>query len=318
MTAFARSVLARRNPRNVPLDLFEAGAPDPYPYPFDDPTLSADEKIRRDIAISNHRAELEWSYDRRVAESTDKYRDIFSEIIRGISETLWRMESSGLFEPVLSGEGWRSFGTRFATVLRDLSAAEFTLQIWNQTLHLPGATTRRWYWHDLKKKHTIADLQKRYEERVVLLARWLIAKCQFEGRPEIRAARGLHPIGHPDQLASDLTELKKWVVAIQSAMSERHTQRAFTGFDLLRKAVLKTLRDRGGLGAIAEQYEKLAVAKIPTLKSEASKAEKLAAKGEPKVSRKFAKAEEARIAALERSEPKQNPFLSRIFMRTSL
>lgn len=284
--------MARRNPRNVPLDIFDTGPTEPTLYKDIDPSfLSRSERDELARVRTEYINSLEDTRHARESKASAEYRGIFIETIRGIGETLYRMNSKGLFSDSLNSERWTEFGKLFSSVLRDIAAADFTQQIIYDDLFYPQKTTQKWYWHKLLKKEAPEIYRKRFEDRVVLFEKWIQARCNFEARPEILASRALDPIGDPKSLTARVQRAMNLVTAIQAAHSAEKWNSLVLNFDLLRGAVVGILIDRG-LSDIAKQYEFFAVAKIPELKSEASRAIKLAEKGEAKISKKEAAARE--------------------------
>jgi len=277
MTTLVRSVFVRRNPRNVPLDLYNRNT--------------------GDVAGESSRV-------------TDEYFEILVETVRGIGETIGRMSREGLFARPLQPHQWKLAGARLSQMLRDLTASIFIIVLYRDEIWRRKALKS--YGNKKPKEYSAEQIQQEYEERAELFGQWIQAACDFRARPEIAGSRiGVSggTQGEMDQLASDIQQQISSIQASWSAGSMfLHLYTAGQVEDLFYMVV--DLVKARGFSKISDSFKTLDGTPLAVLRKEVQATRKLAEKGEPKnVSRKLA----AEAAIREGDELKQNPFLRQIF-----
>jgi hypothetical protein len=317
MTRFVRSIFAKRNPRNVPLDIYDTGGPLPFPRPSEDPSgkhVSHDEWMVRAGANKEHLERLYASADDRRAAAREEYTAILAEIVRGIGETAHRIQISGALHSPLDGRQWVKLGRDLASLFRDAAASLFIDHLLAHDLFLFEKTAKFSIGKERATDVTAEQLRNAFEERVVLIERWIAARAAFEAREEIRADRALHP--------------SKWIVSPQQGIDQAIKYAAKVQAGIIASGIPPRSRARGSIFlhlaqiyfGITDALQILRDSKlrnaadeflrtpVRTLQSEVKKAERLAAKGEAPVSRKLAR----EAAIREGDELKQNPFLRAI------
>ncbi len=277
MTQFVRSILGKRNPRNVPLDLWDLAADVP-----------------------------DWG-DRsfRVA---DEYREIFAEIIRSISEHAYKIQSEGLLQSALEPKRVKRLGDELAIIVRETIAADYANAVYVHTLYSPGYKLRTSIGSKPKfRQYSASEIRDEYEVRADLLGQWIRARAAFEARPERRGDRALHPqyyASSESKARSGLAEMQRLVTSIQSNLASGNGSRVVEEMFELRNALgnlAYALGDKDLAGAVGAFLQN----DVKKLQKSVAQAEKLALKGEPKLSRKLAR----EAAIREGDEPKQNPFI---------
>jgi hypothetical protein len=314
MSSIVRAVLARRNPKNVPLDVFDAGGPDPFPYPFEGPGaegLNQDEKVFRSRANRQHAERMLDTYPDRRATAREEYVAILSEIVRSLGEKAYRLQSSGLLRGSLEIKNWIKLGRELGSLCRDASAALYVIHVLDYDL-FQAQRTAKVPIGKLSTHHTGEQLREAFEVRVALIERWITARAAFEARGEIMATRALHATDEKAKAPQAIESVERLVVKAQSGISSGSiglrahniSSVSYSIWDIFFAVaeVLSVLNDPD----LPRIFDQLLETPIRTLEAGVKKIEKLAAKGEPKnVSRKLARAEEARTEAL---EVRKNPF----------
>ncbi len=307
MTAFVRSILPKRNPRNVPLDLFpESG--EPYPGVWWDETLSPEEKQRQIDANLHHLKNVRPRHV-RIAEGQEAYRGIFREAVQSIASRIYKLESGDLTN-AHTPKQWQELGEQLAGAVRDALAAQFAAYVETYELYRSGKTIRKGFGpKTFPKKYTGAELRDALEIRAELLGRWIRARAAFESK------RQADYLVHAGESASKRTAEAQGALRaargtfarIQSEMA----QDTGNSWSAAYGAILEGIRDLAGIAAVlgspglrsaVGNYMFVAVTE---LRSETKKAETLAAKGERGMSRKLAR----EAAIREGDELKQNPFV---------
>jgi hypothetical protein len=295
--------MVRANPKNVPLDLADPES-DPYPYPFEDSSLSQEERERRWKAIKEHRKTVP-SYSSRMKKADDEYIAIIAEILRGISERVTRIQSSGLLDDSIDSKMWILLGKEVANLTRESIAGQFANAAFALKLYNKQVTTKLPF-----KRGDFDDTETRdaFEVRASLIERWVIARSVFEARPEVMGARAVQGLSQRvrararNAAVSVLTEATKGQADIVAGNNFHLTYRLAD----IRSGIggiLDVFHDKD-LGAA---FENFTTWQVRSIESRVKKAEKLAGKGESRhVSRKLSKAEEARLDAIELA--RENPF----------
>ncbi len=314
MTQFVRSILGKRNPRNVPLDIFDLGGDDPYPYPFEDPSLSPEEKTRRWEAIKRHSQSVDASHEPRRAAAREKYTEILAEVVRGIGETTGRLLSSGILQGGLDAKSWIRLGRDLESLFRDAAAAVFVVYLLKYDLFYPKRTTEIRVGKKTASKVTGAELRNAFEERVALIGRWVVARAAFESRPEISAARALRSAEALGRAHAAIQAAQAAAIKAQAGIAggdidpfARNSPKVFGDIVQMYYEIagaLVILRDR----SLQDAAEALLENPMRSLEASVKKAERLAVKGEPGPSRKLAR----EAAIREGDELKQNPFVRSI------
>jgi len=284
MTTLVRSVFARRNPRNVPLDLWAA----------------SEQEVP--------------DYYHRLSKVAQDYKDIFSEIIRTIGEHAYRIRSQRLLQSGADAEQIKRLGEEIAIIVRETLAANLAYIMFGFSLYIPDHKSRTSFGKSRKfRKYSASEMRDKYEARADLLGQWIRALAAYQARPERIGFRALHPESYREHLAkaeAALSGVEKTVTAIQSTMAGNQGSLVTKEYDLRTHA--GDLAYALGGKDLADAITRFQVTDVADLRRSVAKAERLARKGEPGVSRKLSLAEEKRIAALEASEPKQNPFIRSI------
>lgn len=314
MTALVRSVLAKRNPRNVPLDIYDDGGPPPFSDWFkpDPEGLPREEKESRDRAIKQYTQRLYDTNDDRRAAAREQYTEILAEIVRGIGETAHRIQSSGALHTSLDAAGWAKLGRDLASLFRDAAATVFIDHLLEHNLFLFEKTAKFSIGKKAGTHVTAEQLRGAFEERVVLIEQWIAARAAFEGRGEIRAARILRPVEWITSPEQGLGQVIKYAARVQAGIvagsippTSRTRGPIFLRLGQIYFGMTDTLQILGDRD-LRNAVEELLRAPIPTLRAHVKKAQTLAAKGEPKdVSRKLAR----EAAIREGDEPKENSFV---------
>jgi hypothetical protein len=284
---------ARRNPATVPLDLYDTGGPEPYPYPFEDPSLGQDERSRRWLENRRHRERVWLTLGERTERAREAYLGVVSEALSGMSSRLDRLRSSGLLQQREGPAEWRRLGDELAALVRDGQAANFAHAVWHSRLFIQGNMLRLWRGGS-PRSYDLVAARDYYEQRTALLVRWVKARAAFEARPEVMAGRALRSHGRVDYDAAAAAVQAEIGMAqgdianglnpdLHLAVTET---RLANLLGILRSPDLTAAEDAPGVWTPATMLPKVRAA------------EKLAAKGEPPLSRKKALAEEARLAAL--------------------
>jgi hypothetical protein len=280
VTVLVRSVFAKRNPRNVPLDLWD---------------LAADVPDWGDRAF-------------RVA---DEYREIFAEIVRSIGEHVYKIQSEGLLQSSLEPKQVKRLGDELATIVRETIAADYVNAVYVQTLYKPGYRSRESFGSKPRfHQYSASEIRDEYEIRADLLGQWIRARAAFEARPERRGDRALHPQYYANSASkarAGLAEMQRLVTSIQSNLASGKGHLVVQDMFDLRSAVEKlayALGDKDLAGAVGAFRRN----DVKKLQKAVAQTEKLALKGEPKPSRKLAR----EAAIREGDEPKQNPFVQSI------
>lgn len=273
MTAFARSVLAKRNPRNVPLDIFE-GIPD----------------------------------SKFSAQTWELYRSVFREAMQSIAAHLYKLEAGDLTNPHTPKQ-WHELGEQLADAVRDAMAARLAADIDSYNLNLSGNTARKAFGpKSFPKKYTGLQLRNELETRAELLGRWIRARAVFESRRQDAYLVHAHESAQARAVSAHnaLRAARAAFTKIQAQVATdtgNSWSDAYTG-------IIDAVRDLAGVAAVLGD-PKLAPAiggymfwTLADLRSETKKAETLAKKGEKGVSRKLAR----EAAIREGDEPKRNPF----------
>lgn len=115
--------MRRRNPAGVPLDLFDDGyRTAPYAYPYEDASLSQDEKARRWQAIQAHRDAT--AKRDTVGEMRTKYGEIYAEILRQVQQQAWKIGHPGAVDP---------FEARRRALVRSSRSARWRATSWRSS-----------------------------------------------------------------------------------------------------------------------------------------------------------------------------------------
>jgi hypothetical protein len=293
--------MARANPKNVPLDLFDP-EPGPYPYPFNDSSLSQEEKVRRWNAIKEHEKTIP-SYHSRMKKADDEYIAIIAEILRGISERVHRIQSSGLLDDSIDSKQWIFLGKEVTNLTRESIASQFANAAFSLKLYNKQVQTK------LPFKRGDFDgtaTRDAFEARAVLIERWVIARSVFEARPEVMGARAVQGL-------SERSRARRAAALVSSEATKGQADIVTGNYSNLTNRLADI---RSGIGGILDvfhdkdlgaAFENFTTWQVRSIESRVKKAEKLAEKGESRhVSRKLSKAEEARLEAVELA--RENPF----------
>lgn len=310
MTRFIHSVLPKRNPRNVPLDIFDTGGSLPFPEPLDQAGLNYDQRMFQANANRLHRERLLDTYRDRRAAAREQYIGILSEIVRGIAEAAHRIQGSGLLQGSMEPAGWTRLGQYLASMFRDAAAAVFIVDILESDLFEPQKSHKLQIGKKSRVAVSAAQLREMTEERASIVEKWIVARAAFEGRREIIAARALHPTKGSQHARDAIQKLDTAVTKLQAGIASGSFSPKSLGtskvYDYVQdvytatKDTLQVLNDPD-LNAVSAD---LLRPPVRTLQAGLKKTEKLAAKGEPGPSRKLSR----EAAIREGDEPKRNPF----------
>jgi hypothetical protein len=295
--------MARANPKNVPLDLADPES-GPYPYPFEDSSLSQEEKERRWKVIKEHEKTIP-SYHSRMKKADDEYIAIIAEIFRGISERIHRIQSSGLLDDSIDSKQWILLGKEVANLTRESIAGQFANAAFAMKLYNKQVKTKLPF-----KRGDFDGTETRdaFEVRASLVERWVIARSVFESRQEVMGARAVQGL-------SEKSRSRKAAVLVLSEATKGQAD-IVSGIMLPQLITRRLTGIRSGIGEIlgvfhdndlGAAFENFTTWQVRSIESRVKKAEKLAEKGESRyVSRKLSKAEEARLEAIELA--RENPF----------
>ena len=304
MTRFVRSILPKRNPRNVPLDIFQAGLDYPYPGASEDESLDIAERDRRVRANMAYEETLP-RYSVRIANAREQYQGIFREAIRSIGERLYKIKSRNLTDPQ-NPKQWHELGEELAGAVRDGLAARFTRIVDDYELFEPRKRYRTSFGPRASLRYYEADeLRDEYENRATLLGRWIRARAAFEAK-----RHGDFQFHHPEAARKNTQEAETALQESQSSVN--HIQSLMAGDQMLAASqqvipLIRHLADiavKLGDPSLTKAIGYFAFATVTALRADAKKAETLAKKGEKGVSRKLAR----EAAIREGDEPKRNPF----------
>ncbi len=249
MTQFVRSILGKRNPRNVPLDLYNARA--------------------EDGSKENERVQ-------------EEYRQILVEAVRGMGETIRRMQDAGLFAKVLLPAQWKKLGAMLSGVIRDVAATLFVLVVLREELWRVGRIARS-YGDQKSESYTPAQIRRHYEMRAKLFEQWIKATCDFRARPEILASRIAHVGENEAQLINRVADIHQQIAAIQASAA---TGSIFSNLFIESQAedlcsMVVDLLSARGFSRIAASLERFESAPVSMLRKEIRAERELAIKGEP-------------------------------------
>lgn len=294
----------KRNPRNVPLDIFEAGLVLPYPGASEDDSLEIAERDRRVRANMAYEQSLP-RYSARIADAREQYQGIFREAIRSIGERLYKIKSRGLTDPK-NPKQWHELGEELAGAVRDGLAARFTRIVDDYELFEPRKTYKTSFGAKASTRRYTADqLRDEYESRATLLGRWIRARAGFEAKRQDDFR-----FFHPEAMEKSTEQAQNALQEAQAHVNRTQSLIAGDQMPAVSQEVIPLIRDLADIAvklgdpSLVKAIGYFGLTTATELRSQAGKAETLAKKGEKGVSRKLAR----EAAIREGDEPKRNPF----------
>jgi hypothetical protein len=130
----------RDNPKDVPGDLYELSEPAPYPYPFEDPTLSQAEKERRYAKIRERDERVSATAFQRSTAARKQYMATGLQTARELESRLRQENMRGLGDPVSTSEALKRAGLFLSRAIRDVFAMRLAFvtakeMLWGNVSH---------------------------------------------------------------------------------------------------------------------------------------------------------------------------------------
>lgn len=290
----------RRNPASVPDDLFDPGEPDPYPYPFEDPSLSPEEKNRRwELIKQAGELRLKSRYD-RSAKARTAYKEIVAEILRQIDVSWTSLERDDLIDPPRSPPDRVKLFKVLKRVTRDALAGAFGALVSDHDLFDPRMTISPMFGAGKgAPSEGLRATRDRFEAVAVMYDRWWDAVIRYVQRPDVGWRS--EPSDDDRKIARDAYDEAKKIIDQNRARYSQHGSAIpyFSFSDILYQA--GTLAGLSSTKFLEEALHRAFGTSPQVLERYVREAESLAAKG-PKFDRKAAKIEQLHQEAMERGE----------------
>lgn len=222
-------------------------------------------------------------------QTEEEYRGIRAEIVRGMGERVGKMERDGLFD--LAGDPVRR-GVEVGKLVREFLAASFATDLITTEAFRPGVIIQTG-----RQRMTPAELRARDEAMAVSFETWAEAVGRYLARPDVRGAA----FAPEAEIRSAARSFLGAIMAFQAKQSSQPSAPLWNETQTLRETLAPFAGSMLG-EAYGRAVDGMFTLSLPSLRSAANAAVKLASKGPPKVSRKISSAEENRLAALERGE----------------
>ena len=286
----------RRNPASIGLEQTRLYSPDPYPYPFDDPSLSDEEKKRRWEAIKAHRESDVNALGQRRHDAELHYAGIWDDRLARIQNRMASMHATGLLLPSPDPRHEARFFIEMTHVTRDVFAANLASDLvrfgpFDRWSGMKGEimSSQRSYGYAQSKTRSFTAEQARD-----ILEHWaksfnalLRAHAKFGLRPEVAAARAQAVSLHGDdarritagveksygQMTHEISEARQAIPDERWNYAHAHSNNAYDEIASILAA--------HGAKEPADLLERRWLTKDTTVQAAARKWIKLAERGEP-------------------------------------